>query len=150
MAITPLAPLFVFLKSSTLERFPKPFSDTVKISLSLLGIIKAITDCFSSKVIPLTPLVSRPIGLASFSLKYTAFPASLINIKSLVPFVIAVPTNSSELSNLIALFPDFLGSLKSPIGVFLTTPFLVAIKTNPSESKVSTFNKLVILSDSSN
>ena len=55
IAITPFAPRLVFLKSTEFDLFPKPFSLTVKIDASSSGIIKEITDCLSSSLIPLTP-----------------------------------------------------------------------------------------------
>ena len=100
-------------------------------------------------MIPLTPLAALPIDLASFSSKKTALPDWETSMMNFSPSVKVEPTNSSSGSSFIALFPTFHCLLNSSKEVFFTTPFFVAMKTNPGSSNDSTFNKLVILSPSS-
>ena len=60
---------------------------------------------------PFTPLVLRPIGRASASLKRIAMPLAVARITSSPGLVIATSTSSSSSLSLMAMMPVFIGRL---------------------------------------
>ncbi len=79
---------------------------------------------------PFTPPAARPIGLTCFSGKRIDCPFLVTRTISLSPLVPFTQERSSSFLIRMAIIPVRRMLAKSSIGVFLTTPSLVAMKTN--------------------
>ena len=91
-----------------------------------------ITTSSSSSVIPRTPRVTRPIGLASSSRKRIDLPCLEASSTSCLPSVSATVISLSSSSRFTAMMPPARGWEYSSSGVFFTTPSRVAIMMNLS------------------
>jgi hypothetical protein len=76
---------------------------------------------------PFTPLVFRPMGRASASLKRMAMPLAVERTISSPVLVIAQSMSSSSSLSLMAMMPLLSGRLYALSSVFFTRPLRVAI-----------------------
>ena len=108
-------------------RFPMPFSDTIRRSHPWESSCMPITSSRSARFIPLTPMEVLPVGRTSFSSNRMHCPYFVTRSTSLSLSVYLTSINSSSSRSVIAASPVFLTCAYSVIGVFLTSPFLVAM-----------------------
>ena len=126
--------------------FPRPFSDTISISLPWVSSCIPTTSSSYERLIPITPIEVLPVLLTSPSENLIHNPFFVTRSICLLPSVTLTSIRSSSPWKLIACIPVFLILANSLILVFFTIPFFVAIKRYWSSSKLSTGITAVIFS----
>ena len=128
IVFTPFAPRRVMRYASSGVRLPEPVCEStiIVVSESFFTATRPTTESPSSRVMPRTPELTRPIERRSLSWKRTARPVRLARRISESPSVSSTPTRVSPGRMRMAFLPLAITRAYSVSDVFFTRPLAVA------------------------